>query len=117
MHHLLLVEDDSEIRELLTEMLEGEGFSVALATNGVEALERLRRDRPCVVILDLMMPVMDGWQLRSRMLDDASLADIPVIVVSGAGDLVETSAALQAKDVFAKPVRWPILLDAIRRHC
>ena len=117
MHHTLLVEDDSDLRELLTEMLESAGFSVEGATNGVEALDSLRRRRPTIVILDLMMPVMDGWQLRARMLEDEALADIPVIVVSGVGDLCESSAALKARDVFAKPVAWPTLLAALRRHC
>ena len=114
MSRVLLVEDDVEIRELLTEMLVHAGFEVVTATNGSEGLARMKSERPAVVILDLMMPVMDGWQMRARMLDDESLADIPVIVVSGTGDLRESAAGLKAERVFAKPVSWPTLLDALR---
>jgi CheY-like chemotaxis protein len=117
MHHILLVDDDNEVRELLTEMLESAGFAVETARNGVEALDALRRRRPTLVILDLMMPVMDGWQLRARMLEDEPLANIPVIVMSGAGDLCERSEALSARELYAKPVAWPTLLEALRRHC
>jgi CheY-like chemotaxis protein len=116
MLHVLLVDDDSEIRELLAELLVSAGFGVDVAANGVEALACLKSHRPSVVILDLMMPVMSGWQLRARMLEDESLSAIPVIVVSGAGDLCESSAALGAREVFAKPVAWPTLLAALRKH-
>src|SRR3954466_15960439 len=117
MPRVLLVEDDVEIRELLTEMFTGAGFVVDTATNGAEALARLKSERPCVVVLDLMMPVMTGWQLRAVMLADASLADIPVIILSGAGDLSQATIGLEGKQVFAKPVRWPTLLAAVQTHC
>lgn len=117
MPHVLLVEDDVETRELLTEMLTRAGFEVVGATNGSEGLARMKSERPAVVVLDLRMPVMNGWQMRARMLEDASLADIPVIVVSGANDLHASSADLKAAEIFAKPVAWPTLLAALRRHC
>lgn len=117
MHYVLLVEDDTEIRELLAEMFESAGIAVEAAENGEEALVCMRRAKPCVIVLDLMMPVMNGWQLRAQMLDDAALADIPVIVVSGAGDLLESSPSLKANEVFAKPVPWTTLLAAVKRHC
>ena len=114
---ILVVEDDVEIRELLAEMLADAGYRVEVAANGAEGLKRLAQERPCVVILDLMMPVMDGWQLRQRMLADPALSDIPVIIVSGAADLPDTTAPLAARHVFAKPVRWPTLLAAVQAHC
>lgn len=113
---VLVVEDDIEIRELLAEMLADAGYRVSVASNGAEALARLAEERPSLVILDLMMPVMDGWTLRARMLSDPSLADIPVIVVSGAADLPRATASLAAARVLAKPVRWPTLLAAVRAH-
>lgn len=114
---LLIVEDDDEIRELLAEMLADSGFTVATARNGKEGLDRLRSGpRPKVVILDLMMPVMDGWQLRAAMLADPDLAAIPVIVVSGAADMQDDGAALAASRILTKPVKWPVLLESVRAH-
>jgi CheY-like chemotaxis protein len=115
---VLVVEDDDEIRELVSEMLAENGFTVVTAANGQEALDRLgAAARPCVILLDLMMPVMDGWQLRSRLLADPSLRDIPVIVVSGAADLHESVDALKAARVLTKPVKWPALLESVQAHC
>lgn len=78
-----MIEDDPDIREALAETLSYEGYDVALAENGLEGLEVLReRSRPHVILLDLLMPVMSGWQFRQEQLADPSLAGIPVVVVS-----------------------------------
>ncbi|MFO0581640.1 MAG: response regulator [Anaeromyxobacter sp.] len=80
---VLLVEDDPDIRESLSEALRYEGYEVELAWHGREALARLARDPlPDVILLDLMMPVMNGWEFREAQLEDAALADIPVVVIS-----------------------------------
>jgi len=115
---ILIVEDDDEIRELLAEMLADRGYQVATARNGKEALELLRTKplQPNIVLLDLMMPVMDGWQMRAEMLADPKLADIPVVIVSGAADLQDESDALKAARVLTKPVKWPVLLESVRDH-
>ncbi len=118
MGRILVVEDDDEIRELIAEMLEDSGFDVATAANGREALERLRAPvLPCVIVLDLMMPVMNGWELRSKLLADPKLCDIPVIVVSGAADLHESPDGLMAARILTKPVKWPALLASVQAHC
>jgi CheY-like chemotaxis protein len=83
---ILVVEDHNDSREMLEEFLTEEGFTVETAVNGLQALERMRRSpRPDLVLLDLMMPVMTGWDVMARVAEERPLWDIPVIVVSGAG--------------------------------
>lgn len=112
--HVLLVEDDEDIREILSELLVATGYRVTAVTNGEEALRALRRELPDVVVLDLMMPVMDGWELRRRMLSDPELRDVPVIVMSGAADLHESASTLQVARVLEKPVPLDRILAAVR---
>ena len=78
----LVVDDERDLRENIAELLEMEGWSTCMATNGREALEILGSQRPVVVLADLMMPVMNGWQLVEAMKRDDALRTIPVIVVS-----------------------------------
>jgi len=114
---LLFVEDDSAIRESLGEALQEDGFEVVAAANGREALEHLRNGaRPSAILLDLMMPVMDGWDFRRAQLDDPSLRDIPVVVVSASGFSPETIRT-QFGDVelIPKPVPYLELLEALGR--
>jgi CheY-like chemotaxis protein len=114
---ILIVEDEDEIRELLAEMLVDHGFVVSTARNGEEALRALGNGAlPNVVLLDLMMPVMDGWKFRAEMLADPRLATIPVIIVSGAADVQDGSEALKAARVLTKPVKWPVLLESVQAH-
>ena len=103
----------------LTETLVEEGFEVEAAANGREGLERLRSGpRPAAIILDLMMPVMDGWDFRNEQLKDPVLREIPVVVVTAAGFSLAT-IRMQFGDValVPKPVPLPDLLDAIGRVC
>src|SRR4051812_11197383 len=96
---LLLVEDDKAIRESLGEALRDHGFDVATAANGCEALGLLRSTpRPAAILLDLMMPVMDGWDFRQEQLADSVLRDVPVVVVTATGFSEET-IRLQFGDV------------------
>jgi CheY-like chemotaxis protein len=116
---ILVVEDDPAITSSLTETLLEEGFEVGAAANGREALERLRSGlRPAAIILDLMMPVMDGWDFRSEQLKDPALRDIPVVVVTAAGFSHDTIRT-QFGDVglVPKPVPLSDLLDALGRAC
>ena len=88
---VLVVDDDPAICSALSEALQGEGFEVASATNGHAALEHLRAGpAPAAIVLDLMMPVMDGWDFRHLQLQDPGLRDIPVVIVTAAGFSVET---------------------------
>jgi CheY-like chemotaxis protein len=116
---VLLVEDDAAIAEALEDMLRDEGLEVARAANGREALALLRRGlRPSSILLDLMMPVMDGWDFRQEQLADPALKDIPVVVVSAAGFSPETIRA-QLGDVHLLPKPVPCralfeILDQVR---
>jgi CheY-like chemotaxis protein len=111
---LLLVEDDDDFREGLADILRSEGYSVACAANGLQALEYLKSGQaaPSVILLDMMMPVMDGWKFRQRMLAEASLADIPVILMSALRDLPD-AASLRAAGAVNKPVEFTELLRMI----
>lgn len=112
---ILIVEDDDEIRDLLAEMLGDEGYAVLTASDGQQALDVLAAPPvPNLIVLDLMMPNMDGWTLRSRLLEDGKLADIPVVVLSGAADLRQGASGLQAVRVLTKPVKWNTFLDVVR---
>jgi CheY-like chemotaxis protein len=83
---VLVVDDERAIVEALSDLLESEGYSVATATDGIEALEQLLGGlRPCLIVLDLMMPRMDGWDFRQAQMKFADLKNIPVIVLSAAG--------------------------------
>jgi CheY-like chemotaxis protein len=115
---ILVVDDDDAMRAALAMVLGREGFRVLTAAHGRSALEQLRTGpRPRLILLDLMMPVMDGFQFRDEQRRDPLLADIPVIVVSGGGDVRRRAAALEAADYIEKPVDPAALLEAIRRHC
>lgn len=110
---VLVVEDDQDIRETLAEFLEDAGYAVRTAANGQEGLTALRRDAaPCVMILDLMMPVMTGNELYEAMLADPQLATVPVIVSTS-----DPSRAPSGVLVIKKPVDLGRLLDTVARFC
>jgi CheY-like chemotaxis protein len=116
---LLLVEDEGAIRESLGQALQEDGFEVMAAANGREALDILRNSpRPSAILLDLTMPIMDGWDFRNEQLNDPSLRDIPVLVVSASGFSPET-IRIQFGDVelIRKPVLYPTLLETLGRVC
>ena len=116
---VLIIDDDQGIREALQELLEDEAFAVATAENGLEALDRLHAGlRPCLILLDLMMPRMDGWAFRRQQMADPELRDIPVIVLSAAGvDKESAQAQFGDAELLRKPATVDGLLAAIRRFC
>ncbi len=114
---VLVVDDDRDVREAVREVLQDHGYDVQEAGNGQEALDllRARSTPPCVILLDMMMPVMDGWKFREAQCNDPSLCEIPVVVLSAGTDHgVETPAPL---DFLRKPVQLPPLLEAVARYC
>jgi two-component system response regulator MprA len=116
---ILIVDDDRAVLNGLSELLESEGYAVATAIDGVDALNQLRAGlRPCVIVLDLMMPRMDGWDFRHEQLNDPLLKDVPVIVITAAG-FSEASIKTQFGDIafVSKPPPERDLLDAIKRLC
>jgi CheY-like chemotaxis protein len=114
---ILVVEDDAELGDIIGEVLATAGYKVDLARNGQEALDRLRVHAPGLVLLDLMMPVMNGWEFRAAQLRDPSLAAIPVVTFSGDGSIDEKAAALGAVGSLRKPVSLADLMKLIRRIC
>jgi two-component system chemotaxis response regulator CheY len=110
---VLVVDDDPDIRELLFTALEDEGFEVVPAGNGQEALTIIKTFRPDVIVLDLMMPVMDGWQFAQEM--RARDEDIPLVLLSAARDLRTHARALSAADIIEKPFDLAELLPKIAR--
>jgi CheY-like chemotaxis protein len=117
MPSVMIVEDDRDTREMLGRFLELEGFEVHTAANGQLALEALRRDHePCVIILDLMMPVMNGWQFREEQTRDPRFSRIPVVVVTAAGPR-DDIPAITADGWLSKPVDFDRLLETIAPLC
>jgi CheY-like chemotaxis protein len=115
---ILVVDDDRAVLNALTELLESEGYKVTTAIDGLDALDQLRGGlRPRVIVLDLMMPVMDGWDFRHEQMKDQALRDIPVVVITATG-FSETSLKAQFGDIefVAKPPHIRGLLEAIRRR-
>jgi two-component system, cell cycle sensor histidine kinase and response regulator CckA len=111
---ILLVEDDHAIRDALQGILEDEGYAVVTAGNGHQALERLRSQAaPDLIVLDLRMPVMDGWQFRAAQKGDPALAGIPVLAISADGSA--KAAAIDAHAYLRKPLSTDALLGAISR--
>jgi signal transduction histidine kinase len=109
---LLVVEDDADIRETLDGLLSMEGFQVTGCSNGREALDWLRTSpKPDVILLDLMMPVMDGWQFRVAQKHDPEIANIPVVALSA--DATAKAAAIDADAYLKKPVEYETLIDTI----
>jgi CheY-like chemotaxis protein len=114
---ILVVEDDASTREALAVLLEAQGYAVSRAANGREALDRLRgRERPHLILLDLMMPVMSGWEFCRRRQQDPALAAIPVVVVSGTKDAARSAAALGAAACLKKPVGFEELVEVVHQH-
>jgi len=113
---VLIIEDDPDTREMLTSFLQLEGFHTETASNGREALDRLSDGVEAnVILLDLMMPVMDGWQFRRRQVEDARFAKIPTIVVSAAGR--DRMAQISADAYLAKPIDMDELLSRVAQFC
>lgn len=110
---VLVVDDDASIQGFLAEALEDEGYSVRTAGNGREALSILQAWQPDLILLDLMMPEMDGWGFREHQRRLPDLAEVPVIVLSATRDLTAKAQALEAAQVFAKPFDLGDLLGTI----
>ncbi len=115
--HVLVVDDDLDIRETLQEILEHEGFVVATARNGADALARAKLLRPELILLDLFMPVMDGAEFRRLQLGDPDIAYIPVVVVSAAVNLEDRVRSLEVAGAVEKPLRLEALFEVVHRYC
>jgi CheY-like chemotaxis protein len=117
--YILVVDDDDDLRETMELLLSTKGHAVVTAANGAEALESLQvgPTHPCVILLDLMMPVMDGFEMLRRMGADPRLSAVPVVVLTGAGPLADRRQAEVQVEVLRKPVDRQKILSTVERFC
>jgi two-component system, OmpR family, response regulator CpxR len=116
---VLVVEDDRDVREAIIEVLVDGDYNPLHAANGVEALELLRTvsPAPCVILLDMMMPTMDGSAFRAAQQENPAVRDIPVVVLSAHADARTAAAELGAAAYLKKPVTLDALLATVARFC
>lgn len=117
--HIVVIEDDTDLRETMKDLLEMEGFSVLTASNGREGLLRIEENgQPCLILLDLMMPVMNGWEFLKLMFEGTmpELAKTPVAVVSAAADVADVERDYGCS-VLKKPVSLQRLYALAHEHC
>ena len=106
---VLVVDDDLAIREVVSEVLRDEGYDVTCAADGVQAMDAMRRaPRPDLVLLDLMMPVMSGWEVLEQVHDDSDLSRVPIVVVSA-------MTAPGGHEHLSKPIDLDRLLATVKR--
>jgi len=119
-HRIFVVEDEEMIRESIIEYLGDNGYDAVGAADGREALDKLEATpdaTPCLILLDLMMPVMDGRSFREQQLQKPGLATIPTIVFSAYRDVAKTAGELNAAGHLAKPLKLPDLLRTVQQYC
>jgi two-component system, chemotaxis family, chemotaxis protein CheY len=115
---VLVVEDDEDMRTIVSHLLENHGWRTACACDGLQGLEQLHKHRPSLILLDLAMPRMDGIEFRAaqRRLPDRRLASVPCVVVSAVHDAPQYQAELNAADVLMKPFEADRLLQTVESH-
>ena len=116
---VLVVDDDTDIRDSLAEVLDEDGFAVLTASNGREAFEVLHTAsaKPSVILLDMTMPVMDGWEFRKAQRSDPGLASIPVAVFSAQPNIEAAAKAVDAAAYFRKPLSVDDLIETLDTLC
>jgi CheY-like chemotaxis protein len=113
---VLIIEDDADIRRATVRLLRNAGYKVESVTNGLEAMSYLHTHAlPRLILLDLNMPVMDGWQFRLQQEEDPILRGIPVVVLSSENNLEQTAEAMHAESCLHKPIEEDALLDTVRK--
>jgi CheY-like chemotaxis protein len=114
---ILVVEDDTSIRELLVELLESEGYHVASAVNGLEGLKHLQSEsNPDLILIDLMMPVMDGYSFRTEQLKNPVWSKIPTVVMSAEANAKEKMKNFSITAFLSKPVELETILKTVARY-
>ncbi len=114
---VLVVDDDPHLCEIIIDVLEAEGHTTRSASNGQEALERVRERKPQIILLDLMMPIMNGWELATRLKATPEWADIPIVFITAAHNSIrDTHRELGAKAVINKPFDIDVLTEAVQQY-
>src|SRR5947207_15523241 len=115
---ILIVEDEADFRAGVAAVLEAAGYRVVEAEHGEAALQSLRSaEQFCLILLDLFMPIMNGWRFRAEQQQDSAIAGIPIVVLSAAADANEHGADLGAVATLSKPVDFTKLLEYVNRYC
>ncbi len=115
---ILIVDDDTDILDALAELLAGHGVTVDTKPSAFAALETLQNDDPpCLVLLDIRMPGMSGWDLYSWMQRDPTTAAIPVVIISGEGQAPAEARARGVKDVLRKPIDLDAMMRLVHEYC
>lgn len=116
---ILIVEDDEDIRDAVQDLLERRGYQVVVAGDGRQGLARLRAlpTPPAVILLDLTMPVMSGWEFLVEKAGDPAIADVPVVVMSAVPNLEQQPGAADWAGILKKPVAAGTLLETVERFC
>ena len=113
---VLIVEDDDDVREFMELLLATSGYETMAASNGEEALEQMHRRRPCMVLLDMQMPRLDGWQFRAHQLRDPRIASVPVVCITAFHEPHDVSHQLGIP-CLGKPADFPSVLREVRLAC
>jgi len=113
---VLIVEDDPDVRQMMELFVSSSGYTAVTAENGQEGLARMRENRPCLVLLDLQMPVMDGFEFRRRQLREADLAAVPVLCITAHYRPSTISEELGVR-CLGKPADFDSLGSEIQRIC
>jgi len=117
-HRILCIEDDSEMTDLMRLILAHKGYAISVASGGEEGIRKIREEQPELILLDLMMPDMDGWEVYQQMRADETTRDIPVIVVTAKAQSIDKVLGLhiaKVDDYIAKPFSPKDLLDSVER--
>jgi CheY-like chemotaxis protein len=112
---VLVVDDDQGIRELVATALSEEGYDVSGAADGAEALDRIAEVRPDVILLDMRMPVMDGWEFARRYRSQPA-PHAPIVIVTAALDVAKDAKEIGADGFLAKPFQLDDLVALVERH-
>lgn len=115
---ILVVEDDIDNRRIVAKVLSVEGYLIVEATDGIEALARARADRPDLILMDLALPNMDGWEATRRLKEDSETRDIPVVALTAVamrGD-EEQARAAGCDDYISKPARPAVIREVVRKY-
>ena len=114
---VLVIEDEPDSRIMLATLLTMKGYSVVTAEHGAEGLDLAKHAKPCLILLDLMMPVMDGQGFRRHQLADPAIADIPVVLVSAHADAEQVATDMGAVGCLSKPISFATLISTIEDAC
>jgi CheY-like chemotaxis protein len=116
MASVLVVDDDGAVWHMIVLLLRSHGYETETASDGAQALAQMRQRRPCLVVLDIRMPIMDGWQFRKHQLDDPTVADVPVICMTGVVHPEDVEHTLGVP-CLGKPVDFSALIRAVEKCC